>query len=70
MVRKLPNKNAQGGRIKRLDFLRQKLDKENLAAEREEKRNQNAILLNLIGEQQQMMTHQTAIFRKIMNKND
>ena len=33
-----------------MDYLRQKLelDKKNLAAEREEKRNQNAILMNLI----------------------
>ena len=36
-----------------MDFLRQKLefDEENLVAEHEEKRNQNAILMNLIVQQ-------------------
>ena len=48
-----------------MEFLRQKfeLDKENLEADREEKRNQNANLMNLINQQQQMMAQQTAIFR-------
>ena len=55
-----------------MDFLRQKLElvEENLVAEREEKRNQNAILMNLIGQQQQMMAQQMAVFREIINKNN
>ena len=56
-----------------MEFLRQKteLDKENLEADREEKRNQNAILMNLIDQQQQMMAQQTAIFRELLsNKNN
>ena len=55
-----------------MDFLRQKLelDKENLIAEQEEKRNQNAILMNLIDQQHQMITRQLAIFREILNKNN
>ena len=55
-----------------MEFLRQKieLDKENLEADREEKRNQNAILMNLINQQQQMMAQQTAIFRELLNNKN
>ena len=55
-----------------MDYLRQKLElnKENLAAEHEEKRNQNAILMNLIGQRQQMMARQMTIFREIINKSN
>ena len=55
-----------------IEFLRQKieLDKENLEADREKKSNQNAILMNLINHQQQMMAQQTAIFRELLNKNN
>ena len=54
------------------EFLRQKieLDKENLEADREEKRNQNAILMNLINQQQQMMAQQTAIFGELLNNKN
>ena len=55
-----------------MEFLRQKieLDKENLEADREEKRNQNATLMNLINQQQQMMAQQTAIFRELLNNKN
>ena len=55
-----------------MDFLRQKLesDKDNFAAELEEKRNQNAISMSLISQQQQMMAQQMVIFKEIMNKNN
>ena len=55
-----------------MEFLRQKieLDKENFEADREEKRNQNAILMNLINQQQQMMAQQTAIFRELLNNKN
>ena len=55
-----------------MEFLRQKieLDKENLEAGREEKRNQNAILMNLINQQQQMMAQQRAIFREFLNNKN
>ena len=55
-----------------MDFVRQKLelDKENLVAESEEKRNENAILQNLIGQKQQMMAQQITIFNKIINKSN
>ena len=55
-----------------MEFLCQKieLDKENLEADREEKRNQNAILMNLINQQQQMMDQQTAIFRELLNNKN
>ena len=55
-----------------MEFLRQKieLDKENLEVDRKEKRNQNAILMNLINQQQQMMDQQTAIFRELLNNED
>ena len=55
-----------------MDFLRQKLelDGENLVAEHEEKRNQSAILMNLIGQQQQIMAQQMAVFKEIINKNN
>ena len=54
-----------------MEFLRQKieLDKENLEADQEEKRNQNAIFMNLINQQQQRMAQQTAIFRELLNNN-
>ena len=64
-MRKLPNKNAEGGRIQKLWILW-----DNFVAERDEKRNQNAILMNLIGQQQQMMAQQWTIFREIINKNN
>ena len=55
-----------------MEFLRQKieLDKENLEAGPEERRNQNAILMNLINQQQQMMAQQTAIFRELLNNKN
>ena len=55
-----------------MEFLRQniELDKENLEADREEKRNQNVILMNLINQQQQMMAQQTAIFRELLNNKN
>ena len=65
-------KRSRRSYSKIMEFLRQKieLDKENLEADREEKRNQNAILMNLINQQQQMMAQQTAIFRELLNKNN
>ena len=55
-----------------MDYLRQKLElnKDNLATEREEKRNQNAILMNLIGQRQQIMARKMTIFREIINKSN
>ena len=55
-----------------MGFSRQKIesDKENLEADGEEKRNQNAILMNLINQQQQMMARQTAIFRELLNNKN
>ena len=55
-----------------MEFLRQKieLDKENLESDREEKRNQNAVLMIFINQQQLMMAQQTAIFRELLNNKN
>lgn len=55
-----------------MEFLRQKLelDKQNVEADREEKRNQSSLLINLINQQQQMMAQQTAIFRELLNNKN
>ena len=65
-------KRSRRSNSETMDFLRQKLelDKDNLALEREEKRNQNVILINSIGQPQQMMAQKMAIFREIINKNN
>ena len=73
MIRKLSNKNIQRGQIFRnygFSETNTRIVKEDLAAEREEKRNENAILISLIGQQQQMMTQLMAVFREIINKNN
>ena len=65
-------KHSRRSNSETMGFLKQKLelDKENLVAEREEKRNQNPILMNLIGQQQQMMAQIMFILREIIHINN